>query len=340
MKVPKPVKEPSGQYYIRLRLGGESVAVRAHTKSACIHKAEQLKAEYRATHEVKRAKPLADELTLRDCIEQYIEIKKGKVSPATIRGYNVILRNRFPDYMDYTLNRINWQAAYDADASKVSAKTMQNSWGLVKVSTKHIARYTVPDIATVKVKPAERNFLMQEEIKILCNAVKGTDIEIPTLLCLASLRVSEAFALTWDKVDFRNKRILINRATVQGDEGYVDKDEMKTAASRRYIHLSEQLSAALSACKKKDGKVLTMMSNTFRKRLKRVCEQEGLPIVSPHGLRHSFATLCHSLNMPIKDTMALGGWSNYQTVMKIYTHLDKMQLAKSESALTRFFDEL
>jgi hypothetical protein len=71
-----------------------------------------------------------------------------------------------------------------------------------------------------------------------------------------------------------------------------------------------------------------------------VCDAAGLPRVGVHGLRHSFASLCYSLGVPAKITMQIGGWSNPQTLTKIYTHLGKKDIAARSKEITGFFDGL
>lgn len=55
MKLPEPRKLPSGNYFIQLRLGGESIPVTEPNRAACIREARAIKAEYLAG---KRPKPL------------------------------------------------------------------------------------------------------------------------------------------------------------------------------------------------------------------------------------------------------------------------------------------
>ncbi len=56
-----------------------------------------------------------------------------------------------------------------------------------------------------------------------------------------------------------------------------------------------------------------------------------------HGLRHSFASLAYHLNMPEKVAMQIGGWSDRETMSKIYTHLAQMDISKYETQMTDFY---
>ena len=55
MKVPKPRKLSSGNWYIYLRLGGEGVSITETTEKKCIRAAQVIKAKYLAGKREKAA---------------------------------------------------------------------------------------------------------------------------------------------------------------------------------------------------------------------------------------------------------------------------------------------
>ena len=127
MKVPEPRKLKSGTWFIQMRLGGESVPVSAATRTECIRQAEKIKADYRNG---KRPQPASACVTLRSAIEQYIQVRENVKSPETIRGYYVILNNRFKAYMGRDIRQIPYQRMINEEVKTVSAKTLFNSWSL------------------------------------------------------------------------------------------------------------------------------------------------------------------------------------------------------------------
>jgi len=88
---------PSGNWFIQLRLGGESVPITESTKKKCIHAAEVVKAEYRTEKRAKTAN--GEEITLR----QAMDTRSNALSPFTIRGYGIIRDNRFKVVADKQL---------------------------------------------------------------------------------------------------------------------------------------------------------------------------------------------------------------------------------------------
>ena len=79
MKTPAPVKTASG-WRIQLRLGGQSVVVKAEDKRACIRKAEQIKANWQIDRTIQtHARDRVGEI-----MEGYIEAKERTLSPLTV----------------------------------------------------------------------------------------------------------------------------------------------------------------------------------------------------------------------------------------------------------------
>ena len=69
----------------------------------------------------------------------------------------------------------------------------------------------------------------------------------------------------------------------------------------------------------------------------KICRENNLPNVGIHGLRHSFASLAYHLQIPEKIAMEIGGWSDYQTMRKIYTHLSSIDRKKAENKMAEFY---
>ena len=99
VKVPEPRKLSSGKWFIQLRLGGESVSISDFDRKKCIREAQAIKAEYLAGKRLVQRCQGAERKTIYEEINTYIENKDNALSPATIRGYRSIQRNRFKSIM-------------------------------------------------------------------------------------------------------------------------------------------------------------------------------------------------------------------------------------------------
>lgn len=338
MKIPEPRKLKSGNWNIQLRLGGQSISITEASRKDCVHVAQQIKADYLAgRNETPRC---AADPTLREAFESYIRQAEAlRRSPETIRGYDIIARNRFRGAMDKKLREIRaWQALYNAEAAAHSPKTVANSWALLR-SVCAAAGIKVPDVKTVSPQRTEHAFLEPEEIKSFVAASAGDPYRIALLLALHSCRVSEILAVDWADVDLEEERVRIRGAVVRDKANRkIEKTENKTAESARWVALViPELLEELRAVPEKSGKVVVANENTLLKHAHRICDAAGLPRVGVHGLRHSFASLCYSLQVPALITMRMGGWSNPRTVNEIYTHLSKKDITKHVDSLREFY---
>ncbi len=337
MKIPKPQKLPSGNYNIRLRLGDQDISITERTSKECIRVATLYKAEYKAGKQMRNMS--ADNLTLKECIKQYIESSKATLSPSTILGYTRYLNTRFLKYQNQKLSSIRWQKMIDDELKLVSEKTVYNAWGLVHAALSSVG-YPIPKVKTAKIPVKEVAFLEPEEIPAFCKAVKGQNSEIGLLLELHGLRLSEVLGLDWSRVFLDQEKIIIRGSKVRSLDGYSVKNTNKNASSSRAIPIMiPQLKAALEAVENKKGPVVTMSAPGLLSAAKRTCRKAGITEVTNHGLRHSFASLCYYLNIPERQLMEWGGWSDYQTMHRIYIRLASSARNESSLKVTHFFTQ-
>lgn len=342
MIVPKARRMSSGSWFIYLRLGGEQVSVSAATEKECVRQAQLIKAEYLAG---KRAAPKPEEPagpTLGQAMDAFIAKRKAVLSPATIRGYQIIRRNRFQGLMDRDLTRLtadDWQKACSREVSKCSAKTLHNAWGLVSTVIQDATGAPPPKVKLPQIILNKHEFLEPEQIRPFMEAVQGTELEIPALLALHSLRLSEILALTWESIDLDKRIIKVRGAVVTGEENKpVRKAENKNATSARNVPIMiDQLYDALIRQKEAGGPLVAKAPNNLRIRLNRLCEENGFGRVGFHGLRHSFVSLAYHLGIPEKIVMELGGWSDFQTMRRIYTHVAKSDVSRYTEQMKAFF---
>ena len=165
-------------------------------------------------------------------------------------------------------------------------------------------------------------------------------IFIEALLAISSLRRSEIAALNWDDgdIDLKHRWIRVRGAIVPDeDHRMVKKETTKNSTSRRDVPMIDPLYEALNAVENKTGPVVKVHPATIQSRIKRACLAAGVPEVGCHGLRHSFASLCHILNIPPQVAMEIGGWADRATMDRIYTHVSKRDKNSYQNAFTAHF---
>lgn len=170
------------------------------------------------------------------------------------------------------------------------------------------------------------------------------------------LRRSEVLGLKWSAVDFENKTVSISHKVVQNDKGVVGMDVMKTKSSYRTLPLIPQVEEVLLAEKEKQEEMKRVMRRGYCKRyteyvcvdaigelikpnyvtdhFKVVLKEHGLKPVRFHDLRHTFASLLISQNVPLINVSNFLGHSDLATTSNIYAHLDKASKQASADIIT------
>lgn len=333
IKVPEPKKLPSGNWTIYLR--AEKQSITESTKEKCITKAKAIRAGY-----IEERKNIPkNALTLRNAIESFMATNKNALSPATIRGYDIICRHRFPEKIDEPLeDTAGWQEAIDAANKAYSPKTVYNSWGLVReIMTEN--NVTPPKVRLPQKRQSEKEWLTYNQIMAFLDALKGKRCESGALFALHSLRRSEIFGLSWDDIDLERGRIHVRGAMVQDKNNvYIKKKETKNASSARTIRIMiPRLKEVLE--QQKDAGLPPVLStpNSLTQSINRVCAAANLPEIGTHGLRHSYASLGFHLGLSELEVQEIGGWRDHNTVHKIYLHLAKQDRLNAENKMEKFY---
>lgn len=333
MKVPAARKLASGSYNIQLRLDGESISITEATEKACVRKAQLIKAEYKSGKKIAVSSPM----TLTRTLDAYIDSKSNVLSVSTIRGYKTIQRNYFQRYMDKRVCDINFQVMVDDESARLSPKTVHNAWRFVASALKY-SKFDVPQITLPQLIKVDRPYLDYDQIMTFLEAIKGKRVELPALLALHSLRRSEILALKYE--DIRGNIIHVRGSAVLDKDGQlIYKKSNKTYDSNRDIPI--MIPRLKELIKDKTGLIFTGRPNTIYSLINEVCEKNGLPNVGVHGLRHSFASLCLSdkVGMSEQEVMELGGWSDYETIHKIYLHVCQKDRLSHANKLAKLFNK-
>ena len=338
MKTPAPVKTASG-WRIQLRLGGQSVIVKDLDRRACIRKAEQIKANWQIDRKVQtHARERVGEI-----MEGYIEAKERTLSPLTVRGYQIIADNRWKAVAMRRLCDISdqeWQRIVSREARTCGPKTLKNAWGLLRSAARFYG-HELPAVSLPMLEPNQRDYLTPEQIPVFVQAVTPTRFAVPLLLALSSMRISEIDALRWEDIPEDPAMIATRGAVVLNKNNkYIRKATGKNATSSRVVPVMiPQLREVLARDRQASGGLIPCSQNTLRINCKKICEKAGLPPVSPHGLRHSFASLCYHLRVPERIVMEIGGWANERTVHEIYTHIAQADLDHYGTQIASFFEQ-
>ena len=282
---------------------------------------------------------------ITETIERYLHALSAErdVSPATSAAYRTDLLQfsewlerggiRELDGIDRTILRryvaflAQRKYARRSIARKASALRALLKWAIV-----HDLLETDPseDLSIPKLDRPLPKVLKLDHVAALCDAPADDtpeglrDRAILELLYGSGLRVAELCSLDLDHLDLRGGRV---RVTGKGrKERQVPLGDRSAAALKAYI---ERGRPALAE-KRPDGPdrfalFLNSRGNRFgargvRERMKHYAIEGELPPVSPHGLRHSFATHLLDGGADLRTVQELLGHENLATT-QIYTHV-------------------
>ncbi len=331
IKVPESKQLPSGNW--RIYLAAEKQSITEPTKDRCIAKAKAVRAGF-----VEQQKKLPS-LTWTKAIDNYISDRSESLSPETVRGYRIIQRNRFQNIMQKPIsNPVNWQAEINDALVKLADKTVKNSWGLM-TAIMQTNGLSVPRVLFPVKKKSERNFLDPQQIITFCEAAKGDTCEMPILLGLHSLRMSEIKALRFpESFNLKEESIIVSGAVVRDEHNKsVFKTRNKTSSSERTVSIMIPRLKELLEAHVGEGSAVPQTPSTINKHIHAIAQKAGLPDITEHCLRHSFASLGYHLNLSEIEVVSMGGWSDGTTVHKIYLHVAQRDRMKAKNKMAKFY---
>ena len=298
-------------------------------------------------------------LSLADYIEQfleYLELEKNS-SKLTIRNYRHYLERflHFSASQSSTLTNpasISPQVIRDyrlylsrfVDEHGITLKRVTQNYHLIALRS--LLRYLVRrDVAAIspekielgKAESRSLKFLFREQVDRLLSmpeisAPQGLrDKAIMEVLFSTGLRVSELVKLNKDSVNLEKKEFgVIGKG---GKSRVVFLSDAAVSWLKRYLKERHDPFIPLFiryAGKKvepeKTGEGLRLTARSVQRIVERYVKKARLPIkITPHGLRHSFATDLLSAGADLRSIQEMLGHKNISTT-QIYTHVTNPQL--------------
>lgn len=282
-------------------------------------------------------------MTLEEAMNLYIETKSCVLSPSTITGYRVIVKNHLKSLMSLDINeitRIQIQKAINVEASKNSAKTVKNTHGLLS-AVMHEYR---PDFVFNTTLPQKEKTNIRiptnSELSLLLSACENDDLYIAIILgAFEGMRRSEICALTWDDVDFNKRLITISKAAVADENNEIVIKAPKSYSGNRVLPIFDTTMQALKKAKKKSGSVIKLKPNQISKEFGKLLKKVKITGVRFHDLRHYFASVLLLLNVPDKYSMELMGHSTTNMLRTVYQHTMEEKHTEISNSINAFFEE-
>ena len=176
----------------------------------------------------------------------------------------------------------------------------------------------------------------------MVKASTNTPLELPILLAaFMGLRRSEIIALKWDNIDFQNKKMTIDEATVLNIDNEPTTKNPKSVSGQRTIDIPASVLDALNRHRTDDNiQVVPLTGAAIYKRFKRLQKQLGMNDFRFHDLRHYNASVMLALGIPDKYAMERIGHASNAILRNVYQHTMKKKQSEFSSQLDDFFNQI
>ena len=328
-----------------------SVGGRADRRRFCKTVTYKTKKELKKLYEDFEAEcqnaPLTD-ITVQDLLESYIAYCRTLGRKATtIHGYEVTAGRCYPligtilakSLTTYRLEKF----VAEMGEKGLSAKTIKNTMGLLSAAYDHsifigqLKENPCKRVALPKQTPKDIRIFYLEEIPKILEAIAGVDLNEKVAYELAlflGLRRSEILGLRESDVDIVKGLVYVHNTRHRVDGKDIEADT-KTKRSTRVLALPDILILDIARLMEihrqfpyestdfliQDGVGNPLGGQALSSRLTRLEQKQGLPTVTMHGLRHTYASLLHSQGVDMAHISAELGHSNLTTTANIYTHI-------------------
>ena len=279
---------------------------------------------------------------------EYLEIEKGR-SLKTVENYD--------RYISCFLKFANAKSFKDINEDKIRQfrlwlnrqpsrnggnlkKNSQNYYLIaLRVFLKYLRKMKIdsvsPDqIELAKTTERELDLITQDELKRLLSAPEGNNLKslrdraIMELLFSTGLRVSELCSLKRDSFDLKKDEFSIRGKGGKIRIVFLSSDAKESV--KKYLDNRQDVDDALFVRQDKEpgkiGKSLSLTPRSVERSIKRYAIKAGISKkVTPHVIRHTFATDLLQNGADIRSVQVMLGHSNISTT-QIYTHITDKQL--------------
>ena len=187
-------------------------------------------------------------------------------------------------------------------------------------------------------KHTPRELPSSSEIELVLNSVNCHFGLFAYLLLFTGLRRGEALALRWDNIDFKNNTVRICES-VYFESNRPKIKSTKTSSGIRTIPLLTPLRLVLNSVIPHNGYLFggesLLTEQAYKRAWERYKKESGVAI-TPHQLRHAYATILYDAEISPKSAQKFLGHADYKTTLEIYTHISEQHSNADTDKLNDF----
>lgn len=315
-------------------------------------------------------------MTLDEWYEKWISVCKKHCRSTTKRTYEIQynrLRESLGWRKLTSLNLVVLQNAFNelgSDKSRSDCKAL-----LIDILNRAVEADLLIKNPALGINPivdgkakSEKRILSREEMDILLENSKGGMMYPIFVVGLGTgMRLGEMLGLTWDCVDFDNRVIKVEKTLTylpgDGEVANYEFHKPKSKAGFRTIPMTKKVYDILVIQEKRRADIATHFSpregfedlvftsktnypinaanvkesiNYIVDRINRENPDSFFEHLTPHGLRHTFATNCLENGMEPKVLQKIMGHSTLQMTMDLYCHVREDKIKDEMAKIAEF----
>lgn len=292
-------------------------------------RAEALRVEKQLVLEMEKKLKKVLVPSWKDLVGEYIaDLSQRDVSRKTVDSYRLCLEaHTVKCWGEKLIDEITSQEIRELIQTQVAHRSPSHQKNVLKyirgafsfALERGLIKSNPTPLMKFKIGDKMKQVLTQEQIKILLTQAKIMDCEwypIWSAALYTGMRNGELYALTWDKVNLEQRRILVD-SSWNSEDGFKDTK----SGDDRIVEIAPDLLFIFKELKLKNGDsnfVLPRLDKWDRgeqaRELRMFLMGLGLPRIRFHDLRASWATVMLSRGIAPIKVMAMGGWKDLKTM--------------------------
>lgn len=282
------------------------------------HKTQVKESSYHTIKTIleKRILPVFKELKVISIKLPYCQNYINEVSKTYKKGYVTLIKGTIVQILDYAVK-------------------------MEIIPTNYMKLTKIPK----KIEEKKKNYYTKKELLQFLKVVKenySSETYIAfRILAFTGIRLGELRALTWKDINFKKKTLTISKNMMNiGSKSKVSTT--KTKSSERIIFLDDETIKELKSYRELD-KFVSINNGMFAKNsrhyfngmLTRIYRDfPKLKQITPHGFRHTHATLLFESDLSAKEIQNRLGHKDITTTLNTYTHITD---EKSKETTEKFY---
>ena len=280
------------------------------------------------------------DMTVRAVYDAWGAVKKESISESAWVTYTSAWKRmeRIADLNIAAVKTADYQAILDGMKKSVSRSSCEKFRNLASQLCQWAMQNDLIDknyadflVLPENKKTDEREYFTEEEIASIWRASDRFPSQVTLIMIYTGMRINELFSLRVEDVHL-DEEIAPGRTA-----SYVIGGEKTDAGRNRVIVLHSRILPFVREWMEERGRVYLVERNgshtmiddhNFRKRdYYPLLDSLGIPRISPHKARHTFASRGAKAGIPPTVLQNLIGHEKYETTANYYTHVDLVQLA-------------